>query len=376
MKSGTTVVVLLLALSSVSADAWRKAKPGKRKKTGQAAKAPLIADPDDAAADTVEKAANAVEKAANAVDKNEACESWAAMGECDINPQFMLENCPASCASHAANKTAANAPNAADAAAKAAEKAAVAEAAVKEKAATEAAEAVAATKAAAVTRAAEEEAALFAAAEAAAAEVPDGELADANTMVDTGAAARAAAAQAIASQGDAAKKPRPRAQAGLDASLPSASVQALFFLQFGTLEADGSYLDWERPAESRDHYSKHGVVGGSERDHASNLSAPEQISAAYYPQRGLYSSGDTAVLDEQIAEMKSAGVGAVVLSLPGRPGGTRGHDMGGSLDTAIERTFDAAEAAGIRVAFLVEHCDHCTGSKTLHTLAVARLVCV
>lgn len=30
-------------------------------------------------------------------DENQLCEDWAANGECEINPGYMLENCPASC---------------------------------------------------------------------------------------------------------------------------------------------------------------------------------------------------------------------------------------------------------------------------------------
>ena len=36
--------------------------------------------------------------AAAPVDKIETCQSWSEMGECDANPQFMLQNCPAACA--------------------------------------------------------------------------------------------------------------------------------------------------------------------------------------------------------------------------------------------------------------------------------------
>lgn len=79
------------------------------------------------------------------------------------------------------------------------------------------------------------------------------------------------------------------------------------------------------------------------------------IAARFFPERGVYSSRDPEALSSQMDELVRAGVGVVVLALPSRPGGTDEVRVGGPIDQAAAAAFDAAEAAGLKVAFLLHH---------------------
>ena len=84
---------------------------------------------------------------------------------------------------------------------------------------------------------------------------------------------------------------------------------------------------------------------------------PEDIAAAFYPSRGLYSSLDTTVAAQQMQEIADARVNVVVFSwwrnmthsdIQGRKGLFPG------TDGAVRAALDGAQRAGIKVCFHLE----------------------
>jgi glycoprotein endo-alpha-1,2-mannosidase len=106
-----------------------------------------------------------------------------------------------------------------------------------------------------------------------------------------------------------------------DASGPRTAV--FYYPWFGTPAHDGEYRHWQqnghRPAED--------------------------IASAFYPARGAYSSSDPRVLDGQMAEIRAAGIGEVVVSWWGK---------GSAEDDRLPAVISAARAHSIEVAAHLE----------------------
>jgi glycoprotein endo-alpha-1,2-mannosidase len=91
---------------------------------------------------------------------------------------------------------------------------------------------------------------------------------------------------------------------------------------------------------------------------------PQRIASAYFPARGVYSSGDRAVVSAQMREIASTGVDQVVVSWWGR----------GSLeDQRLPMTAAAARAAGLSVAAHVEPYGGRTAASVEEDVAHLRL---
>ena len=128
---------------------------------------------------------------------------------------------------------------------------------------------------------------------------------------------------------------------------PAHTVQALFVLAFDTPTADagGTYGDWEAGAQNPPPNIHTPSNPGFRVEGSKDFKAPHQIASRFFPKRGVYSSSDAAVLADQMAMMKNAGVDVVVLSLPGRPGGPKDVDV--RRRESMDAAFDAAEHAGL-----------------------------
>jgi hypothetical protein len=100
-------------------------------------------------------------------------------------------------------------------------------------------------------------------------------------------------------------------------------VTAFYYLWYGTLANDGAWRHWNQLRHQ----------------------PPGDIASSYYPLRGLYSSRDPAVLADQMAELRSTGIGAIAVSWWGQ---------GSWEDHSLDALFAAAAAAGIRIAFHLE----------------------
>ena len=83
-------------------------------------------------------------------------------------------------------------------------------------------------------------------------------------------------------------------------------------------------------------------------------SPPARIHARFFPSRGCYSVADPSTVRAQMAELRSAGVGTVVLSWWGRPGLSSGDSQGVITDSKIDGVLAAAEAEGVFVAWHME----------------------
>jgi glycoprotein endo-alpha-1,2-mannosidase len=103
----------------------------------------------------------------------------------------------------------------------------------------------------------------------------------------------------------------------------STRVTAFFYAWYGTPENDGSWRHWNQ--------LKH--------------SPPDDIASSFYPQRGPYSSRDTAVLAAQMADLRAARIEVIAVSWWGQ---------GSWDDQTLPELFAAAQAAGIRIAFHLE----------------------
>jgi glycoprotein endo-alpha-1,2-mannosidase len=73
-------------------------------------------------------------------------------------------------------------------------------------------------------------------------------------------------------------------------------VTIFYYPWYGSMAVDGAFTHW------------------AQLGHA----PPDDIASAFYPARGLYSSSDPRVVDEQMAEIAAAGVGEVAISWWGR----------------------------------------------------------
>ncbi|HEX2851466.1 MAG TPA: hypothetical protein VHN98_12970 [Acidimicrobiales bacterium] len=108
---------------------------------------------------------------------------------------------------------------------------------------------------------------------------------------------------------------------------PARVETAIFYYPwYGTPDVDGSWVHWD-------------ITGHS---------PPGDIASDYYPARGVYSSNDRAVLDDQMASIARAGVDTIVVSWWG---------PGSFEDKALPAVAAAARVAGLNVAAHIEPYD-------------------
>ena len=100
-------------------------------------------------------------------------------------------------------------------------------------------------------------------------------------------------------------------------------VAIFFYPWYGTPEYDGGWLHWQQ-------------LGAQ---------PPVTIASAFFPSRGVYSSGDARVLRSQMGEIRRAGVDQVITSWWGR---------GSVEDTRLPAVVAAARERGLSVAAHLE----------------------
>jgi glycoprotein endo-alpha-1,2-mannosidase len=106
-------------------------------------------------------------------------------------------------------------------------------------------------------------------------------------------------------------------------ALAKPTVSAFYYPWYGTPSLDGAYQHWMQAGHS----------------------PPDDIASNYYPARGLYSSGDAAVVRSQMDEMKAAGITQVAVSWWGR---------GSTEDGRLPAVIAAAKREGLAVAVHIE----------------------
>ena len=118
-------------------------------------------------------------------------------------------------------------------------------------------------------------------------------------------------------------------------------VSAFYYPWYGTSARDGAYQHW------------------AQRGHA----PPNDIAAAYYPSRGLYSSSDLLVTSRQMDEIRNAGIDEVAVSWWGK---------GSPEDGRLAEVVAAARADGLSVAVHLEPYAGRTVAGTVSDLAYLR----
>ncbi|MEN3360764.1 MAG: glycoprotein endo-alpha,2-mannosidase [Mycobacteriales bacterium] len=107
------------------------------------------------------------------------------------------------------------------------------------------------------------------------------------------------------------------------AAAVSNNVHIFYYPWYGSPAVAGSYRHWPQ--------------GGH--------TPPNDIGSNYFPVRGAYDSGDTAVLDQHMAWLNQAGVGVAVVSWWGQ---------GSYEDNLVPAILAAADRHGIKVAWHIE----------------------
>jgi glycoprotein endo-alpha-1,2-mannosidase len=100
-------------------------------------------------------------------------------------------------------------------------------------------------------------------------------------------------------------------------------VAIFFYPWYGTPAHDGAYAHWTQ----------------------AGATPPRSIASSFYPQRGVYSSSDEALLAAQLGEIRAARVDQVIVSWWGR---------GSAEDARLPRILASARVRGLTVAAHVE----------------------
>jgi glycoprotein endo-alpha-1,2-mannosidase len=104
---------------------------------------------------------------------------------------------------------------------------------------------------------------------------------------------------------------------------PSARVGIFYYPWFATPQSDGYYGHWQQ--------------GG--------LQPPSNVASGFFPARGVYSSADALVVDAQMREIATAGIGVVISSWWGR---------GSGEDSRLPLLLGTAKRYGLSVAAHLE----------------------
>jgi len=136
------------------------------------------------------------------------------------------------------------------------------------------------------------------------------------------------------------------AQASVRIPLPAAApggprVSAFYYPWYGTSSRDGAFQHW------------------AQRGHT----PPNDIAAAFYPLRGLYSSSDAVVVGRQMQEIRAAGIDEIAVSWWGQ---------GSPEDLRLPEVVAAAQDDGVSVAVHLEPYAGRTVASTVADLVYLR----
>jgi glycoprotein endo-alpha-1,2-mannosidase len=121
----------------------------------------------------------------------------------------------------------------------------------------------------------------------------------------------------------------------------SPNVSAFYYPWYGTSAHDGSFQHWTQAGHI----------------------PPNDIASNFYPARGVYSSGDPAVIASQMDEMEDAGITEVVVSWWGR---------GSEEDRRLPAVIAAARRDGLAVAAHLEPYDGRSVASVVDDVAYLR----
>lgn len=133
--------------------------------------------------------------------------------------------------------------------------------------------------------------------------------------------------------------------------LPDYRFHVFYYPWYRNLAHDGGWKHWNHP------FLPHWEQSVTDQYPKGRHVPPDDIGSSYYPELGPYSSADPAVLATHMKQIRSAGIGVVVLSWYPR---TLSDPNGEPSDRLTPAVLDAAQAESLRVAFHSEPYDNRT----------------
>ena len=126
---------------------------------------------------------------------------------------------------------------------------------------------------------------------------------------------------------------------------PSYNIHTFYYAWYGNLKFDRTYIHWNHK------YLPHWDANIAKFQKKGQHSPPDDIGANFYPELGPYSSRDPEVINAHMRQIRSAGIGVIVLSWypPGKA-----DDNGVPVDNLVPAILDAAQKHRLKVAFHIE----------------------
>lgn len=132
-----------------------------------------------------------------------------------------------------------------------------------------------------------------------------------------------------------------------DSSLPEPNynIHIFYYAWYGNPEHDGRYVHWNHQ------YLPHWNPDITKQYQKGYHSPPDDIGSNFYPALGPYSSKDPKVIDEHMRQMRTAGVGVIVLSWypPGKA-----DNEGIPSDSLVPSLLNAAAKYRLKVTLHIE----------------------
>ena len=128
------------------------------------------------------------------------------------------------------------------------------------------------------------------------------------------------------------------------------TIFAAFYLWYGTPEHDGRWAHWDHA--TLPHWtSRMNELYPPGRP----FRPPDEPHSPFYPERGLYSSRDAAVMRAQFRELRQAGVDSIMVSWWGQAAlDVKRDSQGVSTDELVPVVLNAAAEVGIGVSWHIE----------------------
>ena len=126
---------------------------------------------------------------------------------------------------------------------------------------------------------------------------------------------------------------------------PNYNVHIFYYAWYGNPEHDGKYVHWNH------RFLPHWNPDVAKRYNQGSHSPPDDIGSNFYPELGPYSSSDPNIVEEHMKQIRSAGVGVIVLSWypPGKA-----DSEGIPSDAIVPTLLDAAAKYKLKVTLHIE----------------------
>ena len=126
---------------------------------------------------------------------------------------------------------------------------------------------------------------------------------------------------------------------------PNNNVHIFYYAWYGNPEHDGKYVHWNH------RFLPHWKPDVAKLYKQGSHSPPDDIGSNFYPELGPYSSRDPKVIEDHMIQMRTAGVGVIVLSWypPGKA-----DSQGIPSDAIVPTLLDAAAKYKLKVTLHIE----------------------